>query len=156
MMTDVDSHAIDNNVPTIHHQTLQINNNSNNNMKQHSHHYTTTTIATPHPLPHPNTMTMTIPYHHPHLELPMPPLDLPWYFALLCWSFTLGGIVMLCLTPKWIKCGGGNNIGYCRRHWFPYRTFAWLLILFQVSNIIYCYYYCSALYTVLNNSVCVD
>ncbi len=82
-----------------------------------------------HPLP------MTMPYHHPHLELPVPPLHLPWYFAALCWSFTLGGIVMLILTPSWVKYGGGyqEETKQYKRHWFPYRTFAWTLILLQVS-----------------------
>jgi len=84
-----------------------------------------------HQILHPPPMTM--PYHHPHLELPVPPLHLPWYFAALCWSFTLGGIVMLILTPAWVKYGGGyqQETKQYKRHWFPYRIFAWTLILLQ-------------------------
>lgn len=57
----------------------------------------------------------------------VPPLFLPWYFGALCWTFTLGGMAMLLLEPEWIRTGGGGG----RRHWFPYRMFAWTLILVQ-------------------------
>jgi hypothetical protein len=66
---------------------------------------------------------MTIPYIHPELQMPVPPLELPAYFGALCFSFTLGGIMMLYWTPRWT-----------RGHWFPYRFFAWVLLLFQVRN----------------------
>ncbi|KAL3785087.1 hypothetical protein ACHAWO_000294 [Cyclotella atomus] len=63
---------------------------------------------------------MTVPYIHPELQRPVPPLELPKYFGALCFSFTLGGIMMLHWVPRWT-----------RGHWFPYRFFAWALILFQ-------------------------
>ena len=65
---------------------------------------------------------VTIPYIHPETQLPVPPLLLPKYFGALCFSFTFGGIFMLYTAPRWIRRG----------HWFPYRGFAWALILFQV------------------------
>ena len=64
---------------------------------------------------------MTVPYIHPELNRPVPPLQLPVYFGVLCFSFMFGGIMMLYWTPRWT-----------RGHWFPYRAFAWALILFQV------------------------
>ena len=67
--------------------------------------------------------TIPIPYIHPEMQLPVPPLELPVYFGVLCFSFTLGGIIMLRWVPQWVMRG----------HWFPYRAFAWALILFQVS-----------------------
>ena len=85
---------------------------------------------------------MTVPYIHPGLELPVPPLHLPFYFGLLCWSFALAGILMLRLPQKWMLHGGSGRCTQQRhdknrqvkssRHWFPYRTFAWVLILWQV------------------------
>lgn len=71
---------------------------------------------------HANPHPITIPYIHPELNRPVPPLQLPVYFGVLCFSFMFGGIMMLHWTPKWT-----------RGHWFPYRFFAWALILFQVS-----------------------
>ena len=67
---------------------------------------------------------MTIPYIHPETQLPVPPLLLPTYFGALCFSFTIGGIFMLYTAPRWVRRG----------HWFPYRGFAWALILFQVRR----------------------
>jgi hypothetical protein len=80
---------------------------------------------------------MTIPYIHPQLKMPVPPLHLPWYYGALCWSFTLAGVVMLSLPQKWTLHGGrrvhvGGQEQY-QRHWFPYRAFAWVLIVWQVS-----------------------
>ena len=81
---------------------------------------------------------MTIPYIHPQLNMPVPPLHLPWFYGALCWSFALAGLVMLNLPPKWILHGerrvkfGRHNL--YQRHWFPYRAFAWVLILWQVSS----------------------
>lgn len=91
---------------------------------------------------------MTTPYIHPSLELPVPPLHLPWYFGTLCWSFALAGVLMLRLPQKWTLHGGsrrcmqrkqhqhGNHgqLVESSRHWFPYRAFAWVLILWQVSS----------------------
>ncbi|KAL9187730.1 hypothetical protein ACHAXT_006108 [Thalassiosira profunda] len=77
---------------------------------------------------------MTLPYIHPHLEMPVPPLQLPWYFGALCMSFTFGGLVMLCLPPKWALRGRGrtsSEMGQRRRHWFPYFAFAWALTIVQ-------------------------
>jgi hypothetical protein len=79
---------------------------------------------------------MTVPYIHPNLNLPVPPLHLPWYFGLFCWSFAFAGVLMLRLPQKWTiragRCVSDNNMPP-QRHWFPYRTFAWALILCQVS-----------------------
>lgn len=79
---------------------------------------------------------MTIPYIHPQLNVPVPPLHLPWYYGALCWSFTLAGIVMLSLPQKWTLRGGWRgNVArqeQNQRHWFPYRAFAWVLIVWQV------------------------
>lgn len=47
-------------------------------------------------------------------------LHLPWHFGLLCWSFLLGGLVMLLTEPEWT-----------RRSRFPYRTVAYALIWVQ-------------------------
>jgi len=77
---------------------------------------------------------LTVPYIHPHLEMPVPPLHLPWYFGALCWSFSLAAAIMLYLPPKWTLCGGGRVSGRreeYKRHWFPYRTFALILMLCQ-------------------------
>ncbi|KAL7477970.1 hypothetical protein ACHAW6_003755 [Cyclotella cf. meneghiniana] len=65
---------------------------------------------------------ITVPYIHPDLNMPVPPLELPWYFGALCFSFSLGGIMALHWTPKWAKRP---------RHWFPYNAFCWTLILLQ-------------------------
>jgi hypothetical protein len=82
---------------------------------------------------------MTIPYIHPLLNIPVPPLHLPWFYGALCWSFALAGCVMLNLPQKWILHGVGRvksgRQDHDRRHWFPYRAFAWVLILWQVSSI---------------------
>lgn len=81
-----------------------------------------------------NHIPMTVPYIHPNLDLPVPPLHLPWYFGALCWSFAMAGILMLCLPQKWALYGGGRLSGekkVYRGHWFPYRAFAWTLILCQ-------------------------
>ena len=77
------------------------------------------------------TAPITVPYMHPELQLPIPPLHLPWFFGALCFSFTLGGIMKLYWTPMWTKRGGDSVNGKYQRHWFPYRTFAWMLILLQ-------------------------
>ena len=74
-------------------------------------------------LNHVKPSAITIPYIHPYLQRPVPPLILPKYFGALCFSFTFGGIMMLYWIPKWT-----------RGHWFPYRLFAWILILFQVRR----------------------
>lgn len=68
------------------------------------------------------------PYIHPQLNLPVPQIQLPLYYGVLCWSFTLAGAIMLTLPPKWTMQLDGKT-----RHWFPYRIFAWILILWQVS-----------------------
>jgi hypothetical protein len=92
---------------------------------------------------------MTIPYIHPQLNMPVPPLHLPWYFGALCWSFALAGVVMLNLPQNWTLRGGGRVAGSrmdeYRRHWFPYRAFAWVLILCQVSDLLSVSFYYYAL-----------
>eukprot|EP00804_Cyclotella_cryptica_P010230 CCRYP_016707-RA/>CCRYP_016707-RA protein AED:0.28 eAED:0.28 QI:106/0.5/0.66/1/0.5/0.33/3/219/400 len=65
---------------------------------------------------------ITVPYMHPDLDMPVPPLQLPWYFGALCFSFSLGGVMALYWTPKWASR---------QTHWFPYRAFCWTLILLQ-------------------------
>jgi hypothetical protein len=76
---------------------------------------------------------MTIPYIHPEMQLPVPPLQLPTYFGVLCFSFTVGGIMLLYWTPRWT-----------RNHWFPYRFFAWALILLQVRTYLgWLLFYCN-------------
>lgn len=70
------------------------------------------------------------PYIHPQLNLPVPQIQLPLYYGALCWSFTLAGVVMLSLPPNWTI---NQQDGTKTRHWFPYRVFAWILILWQVS-----------------------
>lgn len=75
--------------------------------------------------------TMTVPYMHPELGVPIPPLELPWFFAALCFSFTLGGVMKFYWLPRWTKHGGGVVNGQYQRHWFPYRAFALILILIQ-------------------------
>lgn len=94
------------------------------------------------------TSLMTTPYIHPSLELPVPPLHLPCYFGALCWSFALAGVLMLRLPQKWTFLGGSRRcmqqrqhhhdnhgqVAKSSRHWFPYRAFAWVLILWQVSS----------------------
>lgn len=47
-------------------------------------------------------------------------LVLPWYFGALCWSYAVGGIVMMLTRPKWT-----------RESSFPFRAMAWMLILVQ-------------------------
>ena len=80
---------------------------------------------------------MTIPYFHPQLEVPVPPLNLPAYFGILCWTYALAGMVILSLPPKWCLYGGGcitdsrNEKKEYRRHWFPVRLYGWALILCQ-------------------------
>lgn len=88
---------------------------------------------------HISASPITIPYMQPHLQMPVPPLQLPWYFGVLCFSFSLGGIASLYFTPQWVLYGGGKKIGVddmnideYQRHWYPYRTFAWLLMVIQV------------------------
>lgn len=81
-------------------------------------------------------MTCCSPYIHPQLNLPVPKIQLPLYYGLLCWSFTLAGIIMLTLPPPWTMQLDGKT-----RHWFPYRIFAWILILWQVSSSPTQYYY---------------
>lgn len=46
--------------------------------------------------------------------------SLPWYFGLFCLNFSLGGIVMLLLRPKWAKTSK-----------FPYYADALILIFVQ-------------------------
>ena len=49
-------------------------------------------------------------------------------------SFTFGGLVMLCLPPKWALRGRGpssSEAGQHQRHWFPYFAFAWALTIVQ-------------------------
>mmetsp|Transcript_699 Transcript_699/g.1010 ORF Transcript_699/g.1010 Transcript_699/m.1010 type:complete len:297 (-) Transcript_699:710-1600(-) len=43
-----------------------------------------------------------------------------WWFGALCWSFTVGGLVMLATKPRWTEDSR-----------FPYLTFAFLLIFVQ-------------------------
>lgn len=96
-----------------------------------------------HPSKSVSTTAITVPYIHPSLELPVPPLHLPFYFGLLCWSFAFAGVLMLRLPQKWTVHGGsrkcirhrhrnGDKHVKFSRHWFPYRAFAWILILWQV------------------------
>mmetsp|Transcript_10807 Transcript_10807/g.16074 ORF Transcript_10807/g.16074 Transcript_10807/m.16074 type:complete len:245 (-) Transcript_10807:109-843(-) len=50
-----------------------------------------------------------------------PKLDLPWWFGLFCWTYTLGGAVMISHPPpKWTY-----------RSNFDYRTYALLLLFVQ-------------------------
>ena len=114
----------------------------NNNVYEKLPHVTnvTSTIIPPNVNYHTHLPTLdsqqtsapiTVPYMHPELGLPIPPLHLPWFFGALCFSFTLGGIMMLYWTPMWTKIGGGCVDGKYQRHWFPYRSFALSLILVQ-------------------------
>ena len=55
-------------------------------------------------------------------------------------SYALAGAIMLTLPPPWITQRGGTVqwVGnktkkQQTKHWFPYRPFAWMLILCQVS-----------------------
>jgi hypothetical protein len=117
----------------------------------HSKSTTTTTTTTSHaPMssnnhnnidPYSATLSMTtVPYIHPNLEMPVPPLHLPLYFGMLCWSFAFAGVLMLRLPQRWTLHGGqphrcdNRHNEECSRHWFPYRVFAWVLILWQVSS----------------------
>ena len=94
---------------------------------------------------------ITVPYMHPNLDVPVPPLQLPWYFGVLCWSFSVGGVVLLALPAKWALrgCCGKKQRGLSNKydddivddenqqrqqHWFPYYTFALALIFLQVSS----------------------
>ena len=102
-----------------------------------SHHTRSNNISSP-------PIMMTIPYIHPQLEMPVPPLNLPTYFGILCWTYALAGMVILSLPPKWCLCGGGGYVvtgnrkekkgKEYRRHWFPVRLYGWALILCQVSS----------------------
>ena len=82
---------------------------------------------------------ITIPYIHPDLQIPVPPLNLPIYFGILCWSYALAGMLILYLPPKWCAFGGGkrdeegNGDGVYRKHWFPLKLYGTLLIVGQVS-----------------------
>ena len=85
----------------------------------------------------------TIPYIHPQLNIPVPPLQLPWYFGALCCSYALAGAIMLTLPPPWTTQRWGHSAvgNYVikeqrKKHWFPYRSFAWILILGQVRDIL--------------------
>ena len=51
-------------------------------------------------------------------------LRLPWYFGALCWSYAVGGIMMMVVEPRWV---GSSK--------FPYRIMAWMLILLQGESI---------------------
>jgi len=50
-------------------------------------------------------------------------LHLPWYFGALCWSYAVGGMIMLVVEPRWTKTSN-----------FPYRCMAWMLILLQCES----------------------
>ena len=98
-----------------------------------SHHTRSNNLSPP--------IMMTIPYIHPQLELSVPPLNLPTYFGILCWTYALAGMIILSLSPKWCLYGGviaGNRKEMkekeYRRHWFPVRLYGWALILCQVSS----------------------
>ena len=102
---------------------------SNNNFM-----YNTTTHRSSNNISPP--IMMTIPYIHPQLEMPVPPLNLPTYFGILCWTYALAGMLILSLPPKWCLYGGGHVTGKrkekkYRRHWFPVRLYGWALILCQ-------------------------
>ena len=144
----------------LHHPNHQPNSNnvittsthsmsSNNHLLLHHHHHKHSQ-TTPHP------MMMTIPYLHPTLKIPVPPLQLPYYFGALCWSYAIAGMLILYMPPKWCSCGGGRRrrrvvvVGssrrkedsmekkedeYRRRHWFPLHVYGWGLILCQVSSL---------------------
>lgn len=47
-------------------------------------------------------------------------LILPWYFGALCFSFSIGGVVMMLIKPKWT-----------RKSRFPYTLFSILLLFVQ-------------------------
>jgi len=96
-----------------------------------SHHTRSNSLSSP-------PIMMTIPYIHPQLEIPVPPLYLPTYFGILCWTYALAGMVILSLPPKWCLYGGGGFVTDSRkkekkyrRHWFPVRLYGWALILCQ-------------------------
>lgn len=76
------------------------------------------------------TIMTCSPYIHPQLNVPVPQIQLPLYYGALCWSFTVAGVVMLSLPPNWTI---NQQDGKKTRHSFPYRIFAWILILWQVS-----------------------
>mmetsp|Transcript_3520 Transcript_3520/g.8973 ORF Transcript_3520/g.8973 Transcript_3520/m.8973 type:complete len:467 (-) Transcript_3520:228-1628(-) len=119
--------------PSVYFTRDPSNNDSAYKLSHHSHHSTLIPLL---PIANINVshIPMTVPYIHPNLDLPVPPLHLPWYFGALCWSFALAGIAMLYLPQKWALYGGRRLSGEKeahRRHWFPYRAFAWTLILFQ-------------------------
>ena len=114
-------------------------------LDQHRTDYNTSIISSNVPK---SSNPITIPYVHPELQLPVPPLNLPIYFGILCWSYALAGMLILYLPPKWCEFGGGkrdeegNGEGYFRRHWFPLKLYGTLLIVGQVS--------CCSLYQVLS------
>ena len=54
-------------------------------------------------------------------------LRLPWYFGALCWSYAVGGIMMMVVEPRWV---GSSK--------FPYRCMAWMLILLQGESSLVC------------------
>lgn len=81
------------------------------------------------PKDHRPSLPMTTPYFHPDTDIPVPPLVLPWYFGLLCFSFMMGGFMMLYFPPKWIETGGKDG----KRHWYwkGYFVLGWLLLSLQ-------------------------
>ena len=111
-LTQTTMHASPINVLLLHHPNHQPNSNdvittsthsksSNNHLLLLHHHQHSQT--TPHP------MMMTIPYLHPTLKIPVPPLQLPYYFGALCWSYAIAGMLILYMPPKWCSCGGGRR-----------------------------------------------
>jgi len=113
---------------SINMTTLASNNNFMYNTT--SHHTRSNNLSSPH-------IMTTIPYIHPQLEMPVPPLNLPAYFGILCWTYALAGMVILSLPPKWCLYGGGGYVTDSReeekfrRHWFPVRLYGWALVLCQ-------------------------
>ena len=75
-------------------------------------------------------LTQTPFYGHPNFEL-------PWYFGLLCYNYSIAGIFMIYIQkPKFMT----NKTCYSR--FFPYNTYAYLLTFLQgmcKRNYQYCY-----------------
>lgn len=125
-----------------HYDLYRTSNNSTFNLT-HLHansiherflHHAQSTAISSHIAHNVESSQMTVPYIHPHLNVPVPPLHLPWYFGALCWSFAVAGVLMLSLPQKWARRVDrqvDNRPEEPRRHWFPYCTFAWALILCQ-------------------------
>lgn len=58
-------------------------------------------------------------YEHPHFQL-------PWYFGVMCFNYSLAGIFMIYIQkPKFME----NKA--CSSRFFPYYTYAYLLVFLQ-------------------------